>query len=348
MHHHLSLIDLPNPLLQIILEYIHEANSLFRLSWTCRSFRRLTDDDQLWRQLLVDNLNNGIDGETCDRLCELSCLDCRSLAMAVVAARQTNSHVHSYAQVKATVDPRTLGIISFRPGRIDVNDSEAVQQACVDAIRWCLATTTDNRAGQFLWEGRSGRADLLVSYSQFLSECGYEFHLEGEAVWVYQDRDVFLQDANDNLQWDCLFIALDSDAPTELKWMNSDYRIDGSGFDSVQDTISDEPEHLETIIKAHSGFTLGIFYGGTDNRFGTNFHYRSAIPGSKARKLFPMAQYALECEHIKTHKGIRAILSDMFKVAVTPDNFLGYPMGNDADPVGWTGWPFGGVSYYSA
>jgi len=69
-------------------------------------------NDELWHQLLVDLLD-GVNWATCVRLCELSCLDCKSLAAAVVSAKQPHSVVHEYTEVREAVDPRNWGIITF-------------------------------------------------------------------------------------------------------------------------------------------------------------------------------------------------------------------------------------------
>ena len=145
----LSLFEFPDHLLCDILEYVGDARFFFRLSWTCRFWRDRLYEDELWHQLLVDQLH-GVDREACcGRLCELSGLDCLSLAMAVVSAGQQQRCLRSYAEVVETVDPRKLGIITFLPQRLDLQNTQRVQQACVDAIRWCFATSSRSKSGFF-------------------------------------------------------------------------------------------------------------------------------------------------------------------------------------------------------
>ena len=163
----LSLAELPDLALNNILQYTDEK-CLFRLSWTNKFWHKKLESDEFWCQLLVDRLD-GIDLETCNRLCALSGLSCKSLAMSVVATRRYDRrHEHctrTYQEVPEAVDTRTLGLITFIPERLDLHNNDAqLQQACVDVLHWgvALSKATVN-SGQFIWKGRSGRAEQLVS-----------------------------------------------------------------------------------------------------------------------------------------------------------------------------------------
>ena len=334
----LSLLDVPDHVLCNVLGYLDDAHSFFRLSWTCQYWRGRLEEDELWRQMLVDHLR-GIDWETCGRLCELSGLDCRSLAMAAVAAGNSHGRVPCYTKVGNTVDPRTLGIITFQPHRLDVLNVQRVQDACVDAIRWCLAITTKSKPGQFLWEGQNGRSELLVSYD-FSSDDELEFKVEGESVYIFQDRTAFLDDVLSRIHADCSFIKLDYNVPPPLAWMNGDSRRDAVSFDNIRERITNTD--ISAVLSANSGITCGMFYG--NSVFGTNYHYKAAQSGSRARKLNPMARYALQCYRIGKELNLYGVLNALFEAAKNPPNMLGFPSveRNDyPEASSWPGWPFG-------
>ena len=68
--HNVSLVGLPDPAICNIIGYLDDK-SLFDLSWSNSFWLHRLDNDEYWRQLLVNQLE-GIDSETCNRLCELS------------------------------------------------------------------------------------------------------------------------------------------------------------------------------------------------------------------------------------------------------------------------------------
>ena len=340
----IEVAHLPGPLLDTIVGYV-DLHSLCRLSWTCRFWRnRLIANNDLWRRMLVDQLYD-IDAEACDRLCQLSGLDPRSLAFAVVSASQQRDTIrrYSYAEVLETVDPRYSGIITFIPQRLDLhNHDEQLQQACVDVIRWCVALSKILGSGaQFLWKGRGGRTDLLITldYPDYISGL-LSVHTGGESVYTFQDRDAYLDDMVESLNADCWFLVLDSDAPSQLEWMNGNNLQDlqERSWNRVRDRIT--RADFEAIVRADSGVTLGMLYGGSD--FGTDFHYRAAIAGSRARIVNPRARYALTLQHGEI-LNLYAILNQLFFVAKTSPTVLGYPIDTLARPPAseWAGWPFG-------
>jgi hypothetical protein len=120
--------------------------------------------------------------------------------------------------------------------------------------------------------------------------------------------------------------------------MNIDYRHDASFCDHIRSRIT--RADISPIIEAKTGITLGMFY--SSGYSGTNFHYQSARPGSRARKLNPMAGYALNNHYLGEKHNLYAILNELFLVAKIPLNFLGFPPQNPyPKATNWPGWPFG-------
>ncbi len=221
------------------------------------------------------------------------------------------------------------------PQRLDnVNDTALFQQAVVDVCRWCVGITkATGKSGQFLWLGQFGRAELLVSYSQ----SKLVFGLEGETVYILQDRDAFVQDAIDCIQADCYFLKLDADAPSQLAWMNGDSRSDDA-FDDARERISGAD--ISAVVEAGSGFTLGMLYvtclGGEE--CGVNYHFRAASAGSRARKVNPMARYAVHKGYHRERHNVHSILWALAATNIPPNVFgdnLDYPCPSD-----WIGFPF--------
>ena len=137
-------------------------------------------------------------------------------------------------------------------------------------------------------------------------------NIEGESVYTFQDRNSFVEDVMHSISADCWFIKLDSDAPAQLAWMNGDDRIDEDAFQESRDGITEE--EVSTIIAANSGLTLGMFYGNDEN-VGTNYHYRAVQAGSRARKLNPLARYALVCHHMHDNHNAYSFLNELFLTA---------------------------------
>mmetsp|Transcript_4580 Transcript_4580/g.6954 ORF Transcript_4580/g.6954 Transcript_4580/m.6954 type:complete len:374 (+) Transcript_4580:136-1257(+) len=341
--HSITLLDLPDDhVLDNIIQFIGtDALSLFCLSWTCRFWRAKFSNDELWQQVLVDLVE--LDRETCTRLCELSGLDCKSLAAAVVSALQPHSVVHDYTEVKEMIDPRKFGIITFMPQRLGnvLGDTERLRQACVDACRWSVGITNAKtdlgespHSSQFLWEGPFGRAELLVSFSLPM----HEFVLEGESVYLLQDRDAFVEDAISCIAADLHFIKLDADAPSHLAWMNVDARRDDDAFDHARARIT--TADISTVLEASSGLTLGLLYSyNTDGvGCGVNYHYRAVNAGSRARKVNPMARYAVHKSFLGERGNLHSVLWALDALNIAPNIF---GENNDSlPPAEWSGWPF--------
>lgn len=338
----LSLAELPDLALNNILQYTDER-CLFRLSWTNKFWHDKLDNDEFWCQILVARLD-GIDLETCNRLCALSGLSCKSLAMSVVATRRYDRrHEHykrTYEEVVEAIDVRTLGLITFIPERLDLhNNDEQLQQACVDVVHWgvALSKATVN-VGQFIGEGRRGRGEQLINIFYNPIAKDLQINIDGESVYTFQDRNIFVEDIMHSNNADCWFIRLDSDAPAQLSWMNGDYRIDDN-FDNISGRIT--IEDISTVIASNSGITLGMFYGSYSNKnVGTNYHYRAVQPGSRARRLNPMARYALICHHMGTPQNACALLDELFLMAKVDPSFLGCEIYNLPPATRWLGFPF--------
>ena len=338
----LSLTELPDLALNNILQYTDER-CLFRLSWTNKFWHNRLEKDDFWCQILVGRLD-GIDSEICNRLCALSGLSCKSLAISVVATRRYDRrHEHytrTFQEVVDAVDTRVLGLITFIPERLDLHNNDAqLQQACVDVFRWGLALSKATvNSGQFIWKGRSGRSEQLLSvFYNPISE-DLMINVEGESVYTFQDRNSFVEDVMHSINADCWFIALDSDAPDQLLWMNGDDRIDRDEFDSIRDRITEE--EVSTIIAASSGLTLGMFYGNDEN-VGVNYHYRAVQAGSRARKVNPLARYALICHHMNESHNAYSFLNELFLMAKMNPSTLGCELFYDYPKASsWPGWPF--------
>jgi hypothetical protein len=69
-----------------------------------------------------------------------------------------------------------------------------------------------------------------------------------------------------------------------------------------------------------------MFYSGGYS--GSNFHYRSARPESRARTLNPMVGYALNNHYLGEKYKLYAILNKLFLVVEIPLTFSGFPFQN--------------------
>lgn len=342
--HNVSLVGLPDPAISNIIGYLDDK-SLFDLSWSNSFWLHRLDNDEYWRQLLVNQLE-GIDIETCNRLCTLSGLCCKSLAMSIVATRR-HEFGRTYAEVVDAADTRTLGLITFLPARLDLhNNDERLRQACVDVTRWGLAVAKIcfNLTAQFLWEGRHGRAELLVtvfcgSDSNELSDIRYsDITVDGVSVYTFEDRNAFADDVVRCIFSDCHFMRLDADAPSQFAWMNSDQNLDS--FENVRNRVTRET--ILAITEANIGITLGMLRGDGDYDEGIHYDYQSARFNALARKLNPNARYALTCHHKDETCNLYSILNELFEVAKVDPSFLGgmVPMDAYLKASEWPGWPF--------
>ena len=342
--HNVSLVGLPDPAICNIIGYLDDK-SLFDLSWSNSFWLHRLENDEYWRQLLVSQLE-GIDNETCNRLCALSGLCCKSLAMSIVATRR-HERGWTYAEVESTADTRTLGLITFLPARLDLHNNDVqLRQACVDVTRWGLAVSKIcfNQTAQFVWEGRHGRAELLVtvfgrSDAKELSDIRYsDITVEGVSVYTFENRNAFADDVVHSILSDCHFMRLDADAPSQFAWMNADHNLDS--FESVRDRAN--RESILAITEANIGITLGMLQGDGDYGEGIHYHYRSARFNSRARKLNPTARYALTCHHKGESCNLYSILNELFETAKVDPNFLGgfVPMDTYLKASEWSGWPF--------
>ena len=107
-----------------------------------------------------------------------------------------------HMQKLSAADTRNLGVITFLPARLDLhNDDEKLRQACVDVTRWAAAVSKVcfNEA-QFVWKGRHGRAEYLVSVfcspdTKELVDIRYsDITLDGVAVYTFENRNAFADD----------------------------------------------------------------------------------------------------------------------------------------------------------
>ena len=237
-------------------------------------------------------------------------------------------------------------MITFLPSRLDLhNNDERLRQACVDVTRWGFAVSKLCCRAQFLWEGRHGRAELLVTvfsssfYKELLDIRYSDITLDGVSVYTFGDRNAFADDVVESIIADCHLIRLDADAPRQFAWMNVDCNLDVDLYDSCRDRVTRET--ILAIAEANSGITLGMFYGQGDYDTGVDFHYQSARCNSRARKLNPKARYALNCHHRDFSCNLYSILNELFEVAKMDPNFLGFvPMNTYLKASEWPGWPF--------
>jgi hypothetical protein len=211
---------------------------------------------------LIDNLKY-LDGDAFDQLCGLSGLNCHSLAMAMWL--------------------RVDGYIKFMPERLNITNTQCIQQTCVDVLRWKL---------QFLWEGSRDRENLLVTFMEQMKDGGYLgndhylFLVGGESVWTFDDRSLFVDEVYGTINNDCDLIALDSDAPSNLNWMNSN----SSKAEEIHEIIALDritKESMAAVFEAGSGIISGRSYvfEYLSCLSETNYHFRAVQPGSRAYKV---------------------------------------------------------------
>jgi hypothetical protein len=229
-----------------MMEIDHNVSlvGLLDLSWSNSFWLHRLENDEYWRQLLVSQLE-GIDNETCKRLCALSGLCCKSLTMSIVARRHKCGR--TYKEVESTADTRTLGLITFLPARLDLHNNDVqLRQACVDVTRWGLAVSKLCNRAQFVWEGRYNRAELLVTVfsspvTKDLVDIRYsDITVDGVSVYTFENRNAFADDVVHSISADCHFIRLDADAPSQFAWMNVDCNLDSRSFESVRNIVTRE------------------------------------------------------------------------------------------------------------
>jgi hypothetical protein len=307
-----------------ILEFVFEPLTLLRLSWTCRFFREKFADDEFWRRFFGNFDTDLLPPVKCEALRVVGGLTCRGLVMAWVAIGQKGHRLRSYEEVANCPDPRTMGIITFRPGRRCRADI-----ASWAALDWCVMMAKRG-ACQILWRPRNGRADFLISYFAPWNRT-VTFHVQGELVWLFRNKNNLVENLYQCIRGDselankdrCTYIRVDPSAPNDYLWMNSDRRLNLDHHHEVLERVT--RRDLKQLMISRSEITVGGERDEESEGGGVReYHYGPSQPGSRGHNINPDVQYALH-QRFKNLLTYDQIFEEMHDTTYAGARFLGIP-----------------------